>query len=169
MKLFRCCDGIRDELIIEASSRKAAAERYIEAESWGDRSATVRVDIHVAPIDKDSAARWIAIFLEPIEPRCKDAEPHVWRELQMIVHDKGVYAREACLRCGVYRVTETGTGIQKSDKRLLKSIAYEEANAESLANLDRTLNGKQADLFDRPQHSPEENGEVCAPHRPPGT
>lgn len=169
MKLFRCCDGIRDELVIEASSRRAAAERYIEAESWGDRSATVRVDIHVAPIDKDSAARWIAIFLEPIEPQCKDTEPHVWRELQMIVHDKGVYVREACLRCGVYRVTETGAGIQKSDKRLLKSVAYEEANAESLASLDRTLNGKQADLFDRLQHSPEESGEGHAPNPAPGT
>lgn len=169
MKLFRCCDGVRDELVIEASSPREAAERYIEAESWDDRSATIRVDIRVAPIDKDSAARWIAIFLEPIEPQCKDSESHVWRELQMIVHDKGVYVRDACLRCGVYRVTETGPGIQKSAKRLLKSVAYEEADAESLANLDRTLNGKQADLFDRLQHSLEESGEGRAPNPTSGT
>lgn len=164
MKLFRCCDGTRDELVIEASSPRAAAEKYIETESWEDRSVTVRIDVYVVPVDDGSVAQWIPILLEPVAPRCRDLASHIWRELQMIVHDKGVYLRETCLRCGVYRITETGTQIPGCDNRPLKSVTYKDADEDSLANLNRTLGGKQADLFDRAQNSQEDSGEDHAPN-----
>lgn len=162
MKLFRCCDGVRDELVIEAPSFRAAAERYIETESSGEQTATLRIDVRVAPIDLDAAARWIPVLLEPTEPQCKDPAPHIWRNLQMIVHDKGVYLREACLRCGIYRVTETGVGSLESVTPLSKSVAYEDADEESLANLNRAIDNRQADLFDRQQESQEHAGGECA-------
>jgi hypothetical protein len=128
-------DGI-DE-VIEAETMEVARE---EAEYWvlgGGYDAsegTVWVDTQIVSTDGE-VLETVTTTVNPSEPKCIPGWTHEWAAPHWLVggiecnpgvwgHGGGVIIREACLRCGCQRTTDTWAQRRDTGEQGLTSISY---------------------------------------------
>lgn len=148
-KKYLCYDG-GIELEIEANSAEEAAREYVDG---GDCSETIWINVYVTPVDDSGEAiederERMTITLDPDEPDCEDGEEHDWRSPYSVLggieenpgvwgHGGGVIIDEVCAHCGRYKTTDTWAQNPETGEQGLKSVAYRDADDDSLAWLSR--------------------------------
>jgi hypothetical protein len=130
----------------DAESRLEDASR----EGWGAVDETMWVRNHARLIDPatdepiDDGEISVTVQVDPEEPACADEHEHDWRSPHPVLggcesnpgvwgHGGGVIIREVCAHCGAYRVTDTWAQDPGTGEQGLTSVAYEDADDDSLA------------------------------------
>lgn len=132
-----------------APSEVKEALKAWAGEGW-ERDRTIWVRGRAQPIDPttgdavedDDYEIAVRVTLNPEEPECTSTE-HDWQSPHSVLgglrenpgvwgHGGGVFYREVCAHCGRYRVTDTWAQDPDTGEQGLTSVAYEDADADSI-------------------------------------
>jgi len=148
------------EVEYDSDSGEEAAQLYVDEGSWGNSSETQWVKVYYWRVGYDEDGDEQQVYhgsylaeVEPDEPECS-ADEHDWCSPIEVVHgcveNPGVYGHgggviitEVCRHCGIYRETDTWAQDRSSGRQGLESIAYRDADEQSLAWI-ASLDGETA-------------------------
>ena len=132
---YRCSDETGNN-IIDASSKREAAEKFVSGGDYepGDETYWVSVEVE---------GEIVKIPIYPQEPECQDEEWHDWQSPHDILggleenpgvwgHGGGVTITEVCAHCGAYRITDTWAQDPVDGEQGLRSVEYRVADDVSL-------------------------------------
>lgn len=105
-------------------------------------ASVVKVEVDDEGDEVDVDHETVSVSIDPPEPGCSEGE-HDWQAPYSILgglkEDPGVFGqgggmiiREVCAHCGTYRERDTGARNPTTGEHGLGSVAYEDANEESL-------------------------------------
>lgn len=144
----------------EAESGDEAAQEYVDSGEWGEIEETHWFTVHswrvgymlddgdVVKVSIDRDRHHITV--NPNEPDCDGEHDHNWLSPYSLLggleenpgvwgHGGGVITKEACGHCGKYKVTDTWATNPENGEQGLHSVAYENADEDSLAWMARRL------------------------------
>lgn len=138
MSSYRCTDSSGADVTIEAESAEEAAQEYVDGGDW-TLDKTTWIHVSVWPLDADGEElerERHTIRIDPDEPPCEGKGEHKWTTPHWLLggleenpgvwgHGGGVVCRDACLRCGCERVTDTWAQDPETGEEGLTSVAYE--------------------------------------------
>lgn len=151
-----CADDGNAEIYYPlADTAEEAAQEYVDTGDWGDVTNTDWVAVYawrtaIVLCDDGETVDLIlgrdrhTVEIEPEEPDCVDGHDHDWQSPHEVLgglrenpgvwgHGGGVIMRDVCAHCGVYRVTDTWAQCRDTGEQGLTSVAYEDADDDSLA------------------------------------
>jgi hypothetical protein len=131
------------------SAVETALTEWTEGGDWDTSENTFWVNDYAWQIDPvtneelDADRVDARVAFEPAEPTCDHDGGHDWKSPHSVLggleENPGVWgkgggtvSREVCLHCGVYRVTDTWAQDPSTGAQGLESVAYEDADDDSL-------------------------------------
>lgn len=149
---YSATDGTGSTEYCDAFSPREAANEYVATGEWGDITETVWFEILVTPVDDDDEetgeGEWIDVTLDPPLPPCAEGYEHEWKSPYSVLgglrenpgvqgHGGGVIITEVCCHCGIYEITDNWAQNPDNGEQGLTSTSYRDADATSLAWVER--------------------------------